>query len=143
MILKIFKGIWFFSLIGLLVVFFYVYAGLPEPVSLWEGETPVSISRNGLFYFSLLLMAVINTMVFTIRNLISKNNEPFNTWFYSLIIAINVFLIASFGLLTVTNGGERYDYSRMAPAVYGSLILICISLLSWPVYRISQRFSSK
>ncbi|MBK7653570.1 MAG: hypothetical protein IPJ20_26560 [Flammeovirgaceae bacterium] len=143
MILKIFKGIWFFSLIGLLVVFFYVYAGLPEPVSLWEGETPVSMSRNGVFYFSLLLMAVINMMVFTIRNLISKNNEPLNTWFYSLIIAINVFLISSFGLLTVTNGGERYDYGSMAPAVYGSLILICISLLSWPVYRISQRFSSK
>lgn len=143
MILKIFKGVWFFSLVGLLVMFFYVYAGLPETVSLWEGESSLSISRNGLFYFSLLLMAIVNMLVFTIRNLISKNDEPFRTWFYGLIIAINVFLISSFGLLNVTNGGERYDYSGMAPAVYGSLILICISVLSWPVYQLTQRFLSK
>ncbi|MDZ7647947.1 MAG: hypothetical protein U5K54_12650 [Cytophagales bacterium] len=143
MILKIFKGVWFFSLVGLLVMFFYVYAGLPETVSLWEGEEPVLVSKNGIFYFSLLLMAVVNIMVFIVRNLISKNNEPFNTWFYGLIIAINVFLISSFGLLNVTNGGERYDYSGMAPTIYGSLILICISILSWPVYKIVQRFSSK
>jgi hypothetical protein len=89
MILKIFKGVWFFSLVGLLVMFFYVYAGLPETVSLWEGEEPVLVSKNGIFYFSLLLMAVVNMMVFIVRNLISKNNEPFNTWFYGLIIAIN------------------------------------------------------
>ncbi len=141
MVLKIFKGVWFFSLLGLLITFFYVYAGLPETVNLWEEG--VSISRNGLFYLSIVLMALVNVMVFMARNLIGKQNEGFNTWFYGLIISINVFFIASLGLLNVFNGGDRYDYSRMAPAIYGSLILICVWIISWPVYLLSQKILAK
>lgn len=141
MVLKIFKGVWFFSLLGLLITFFYVYAGLPETVNLWEEG--VSISRNGLFYLSIVLMALVNVMVFMARNLIGKQNEGFNIWFYGLIISINVFFIASLGLLNVFNGGDRYDYSRMAPAIYGSLILICVWIISWPVYLLSQKILAK
>ncbi|MEQ1588209.1 MAG: hypothetical protein ABL895_20165 [Cyclobacteriaceae bacterium] len=141
MVLKIFKGVWFFSLLGLLITFFYVYAGLPETVNLWEEE--VSISRNGLFYLSIVLIALVNVMVFLARNLIGKQNEGFTSWFYGLIISINVFFIASLGLLNVFNGGDRYDYSRMAPVIYGSLILICTWIISWPVYLFSQKILSK
>lgn len=141
MVLKIFKGVWFFSLLGLLVTFFYVYAGLPETVNLWEEG--ISISRNGLFYLSIVLIALVNVMVFMARNLIGNQNEGFTSWFYGLIIAINVFFIASLGLLNVFNGGDRYDYSRMAPAIYGSLILICVWIISWPVYLLSQKILAK
>jgi hypothetical protein len=141
MVLKIFKGVWFFSLLGLLITFFYVYAGLPETVNL--GEEGVSISRNGLFYLSIILMALVNVMVFMARNLIGKQNEGFTTWFYGLIISINIFFIASLGLLNVFNSGDRYDYSRMAPTIYGSLILICVWIIGWPVYLLSQKILAK
>jgi hypothetical protein len=141
MVLKIFKGVWFFSLLGLLITFFYVYAGLPETVNLWEEG--VAISRNRMFYLSIVLMALVNVMVFMARNLIGKQNEGFTTWFYGLIISINFFFIVSLGLINVFNGGDRYDYSRMAPAIYGSLILICAWIISWPVYLLSQKIQAK
>ncbi len=142
MVLKIFKGVWFFSLVGLIITFFYVYAGLPETVTLWE-DGPVSISRNGLFYLSIVVIALVNVMVFIARNLIGKQNEGFTSWFYGLIISINFFFIASLGLINVFNAGDRYDYSRMAPAIYGSLLLICIWIISWPVYMLSQKILAK
>jgi hypothetical protein len=143
MVLKIFKGVWFFSLLGLLVVFFYVYAGLPQDVALWQEGSNISVSRNALFYISLLLMAVINVMVFMVRGIIGQKDERFITWFYGLIISVNLFMIASLGLLNVCNGGDRYNYNSMAPVIYGSLILICFWIVSWPVYLLSQKFSSK
>jgi hypothetical protein len=142
MVLKIFKGVWFFSLLGLLFMFFYMYAGLPETVNLLEDGT-LSISRNGLFYFSITIIALVNVMVFAVRNLIGKQNEGFTSWFYGLIISINVFFIVSFGLLSIINSGDRYDYGRMAPAIYGSLILICAWIIGRPVYLLSQKFISK
>lgn len=143
MALKIFKGVWFFSLVGLLVVFFYVYAGLPQDVALWKEGSNISVSRNALFYISLLLMALINVMVFMVRGIIGQKDERFITWFYGLIISVNLFLIASLGLLNVFNGGDRYNYISMAPVIYGSLILICLWIASWPVYLLSQKLSSK
>jgi len=143
MVLKIFKGVWFFSLLGLLVVFFYVYAGLPEDVALWQEGSNVSVSRDALFYISLSLIALINVMVFMVRSIIGQKDQRFTTWFYGLIISVNLFFIASFGLLNVFNGGDRYNYSSMAPAIYGSLLLICFWIASWPVYLLSQKILSK
>jgi hypothetical protein len=142
MIVKIFKGVWFFSLLGLLTLFFYIYAGLPETVNLWQ-EGAISISRNGFFYLSIGIIALVNVMVFAARNLIGRKEEGFTSWFYGLIISINIFFIVAFGLLSILNSSDRYDYSRMAPAIYGSLILICGWILSRPVYLISQKFKSK
>jgi hypothetical protein len=88
-------------------------------------------------------MALVNVMVFMARNLIGKENEGFTAWFYGLIISINIFFIASLGLLNVFNSGDRYDYSRMAPTIYGSLILICVWIISWPVYLLSQKILAK
>jgi len=143
MVLKIFKGVWFFSLVGLLVVFFYVYAGLPQNVALWQEGSNVFVSRNALFYISLFLMALINVMVFMVRGIMVQKDERFTTWFYGLIISVNLFFIASLGLLNVFNGGDRYNYSSMAPAIYGSLMLICVWIVSWPVYLLSQKILSK
>ncbi len=143
MLLKIFKGVWFFSIVALLIVFFYVYAGLPADVTLWQGGPDILVSRNGLFYGSLMVMALINVLVFMIRNLVDKKNEAFTTWFYGLIISVNIFFIASLGLLTVFNGGDRYNYNSMAPVIYGSLILICGWIIGWPLYMLSQKFMTK
>ncbi len=143
MALKIFKGLWFFSLLGLLATFFYIYAGLPEQVVLWEGEVDTSISKNGLFYLAILLMAFINVLVFIVTRLMFNDVRGFHGWFYGLITTINIFFIATLLLIHVLNSGERYDYTGMAPAIYGSLFLVAAWIIGWPIYAISQRITSK
>jgi hypothetical protein len=142
MTLKILKGVWFFSVLALLVMFFYVYAGLPETVMLWDFPQQISLSRNGLFYLSIALIAMLNATVYLVRQVTTKESG-FASWFYGMIATVNIFFIAILGLIHVFNGGERYDYSRMAPAIYGSLILVSVWLISWPVIKLSQKFSSK
>ena len=143
MALKIFKGFWFFSVVGLLLTFFYVYAGLPEWVTLSEEGTLTSIPKNSLFYLSIGAMAVINTLVFIATRLPIQQKQDFKAWFYGLIITINLFFIASLGFLHVYNSGERYDYSGMAPAIYGSLFLVGAWIISWPIYLLSQKILAK
>ncbi|MBX2894174.1 MAG: hypothetical protein KF763_01935 [Cyclobacteriaceae bacterium] len=142
MIVKILKGVWFFSVLALLVMFFYVYAGLPETVMLWNFPQQITLSRNGLFYVAILLVAILNATVYLVRQVAGKQTG-FASWFYGMIATVNIFFIAVLGFIHVFNGGERYDYSRMAPAIYGSLILISVWLISWPVIKLSQKFSSK
>lgn len=142
MTLKILKGVWFFSVLALLVMFFYVYAGLPETVMLWDFPEQVTISRNTLFYILISVIAILNATVYLVR-LISDKQSGFAAWFYGMIASVNIFFIALIGFVHVFNGGERYDYSRMSPAIYGSLILICAWLISWPVIKIFQKFSTK
>jgi len=143
MVLKIFKGVWFFSLLALSVVFFYMYAGLPEQVSFSESEGSLSISRNGFFYFSIVLFAVINALVFVVRALLSNGDQGFSSWFYGLIVTFNFFFLTSLGFIHVFNGGDRYNFSNMGPAMYGSLILLCVWMISWPVILLYKKIVSR
>lgn len=142
MTVKILKGVWFFSVLGLLGMFFYVYAGLPELVTLWDDPEQITISRNGLFYTLILSIGLLNATVYLVRQLFG-NNPGFVAWFFGMMATINLFIIAVLGFVHVFNGGDRYDYTRMAPAIYGSLILAGVWLISWPVIKIFQKFSTK
>ena len=139
MILKIFKGVWFFSLVALFVLFFYIYAGLPEVVAFSETGGNISISRNGFFYTSIVLFAFVNMLVFAVSKLLGHGDQGFTSWFYGLVITFNFFFLSSLVFMHVLNGGERYDYSQMGPLVYGSLILLCAWILSWPVYYLYKK----
>jgi hypothetical protein len=142
MTLKILKGVWFFSVLALLVMFFYVYAGLPETVMLWDFPQQITLSRNGLFYVAILLVVILNATVYLVRQVAAKQTN-FASWFYGMIASVNIFFIAVLGFIHVFNGGDRYDYSRMAPAIYGSLILVSAWLISWPLIKLSQKILSK
>lgn len=142
MTVKIFKGVWFFSMLGLLAMFFYIYAGLPETVMLWDFPEQITISRSGLFYSFISTIAILNATVYLVRQL-SNKEQGFTAWFYGMIATLNIFFIAMLGFIHVFNGGDRYDYARMAPAIYGSLILVCAWLISWPVIKIFQKISTK
>lgn len=143
MILKILKGVWFFSLMALFVVFFYIYAGLPEEIAFSESAGSLSISRNGFFYSSILLFAVLNMLVFIVTRLLSNGDQAFSSWFYGLIVTFNFFFISSLGFIHVFNGSDRYDFSNMGPAMYGSLILLCGWMISWPVYLFYRKILSR
>jgi len=143
MILKILKGVWFFSLLLLFGVFFYIYAALPETIIFSQEEGSFSTSRNVFFYSSILLFAFINVLVFVVARVLSSGDQGFSSWFYGLVVTFNFFFFTTLGFLHVLNGGDRYDFSQMGPAVYGSLILICVWMIAWPMILIYKKIKSK
>jgi hypothetical protein len=143
MILKIFKGVWFFSLLLLFAVFFYIYAALPEVVTFSREEGGLSISRDGFFYLSIAMFALINVLVFVVNKVLANGDQGFSSWFYGLVVTFNFFFFTSLGFLHILNGGDRYNFSQMGPAVYGSLILICVWMISWPGILIYRKIFQK
>jgi hypothetical protein len=139
MILKIFKGVWFFSLLGLLALFFYVYASMPEVVLFSDDTEVVSMSRNNFFYLFVSVMAVVNVLVFMIDKLVNRSIQGFSAWFYGLVVTLNAFFFSTLLYLLALNGGDRYDFSRMGPAMFGTMILILLWLIGGAFYFILKK----
>src|SRR5689334_11771319 len=80
MTLKLFRAGWFLSMLAVLGNMLYVYASLPEQVSLGEeGLEIYSVGRESFFYAAMCFIALGNLMVY----LFSKKlipNEEFRTW---------------------------------------------------------------
>lgn len=143
MALKVFKGVWFLSLLVFLVVFIYDYAALPEKITLQETETPLAISRDGLFYGFIGMVAVINMLVFVVSRLFPEKDADFKTWFYGLVITLNIFFIVSISFIGLYNSTEKFDYESIGIIIYGSLGLLAVWALGWPVYRVLRSLQAK
>lgn len=144
MILKVFKVVWFLSLLGLFAVFFYVYASLPEIVTVQqEGAARLDISREGIFYGALAIISMVNALVFVVSRMYRVRNIDFAAWFYGLVITLNVFFVIALSYLSLFNSGERFQYERLGVIIYGSIILILGWALAWPVLALVKRFNSK
>ncbi|NOS90381.1 MAG: hypothetical protein HOP30_00520 [Cyclobacteriaceae bacterium] len=143
MALKVFKAIWFLSLLIFLGVFMYNYAGLPEVVNLVDSiDSPLSLSREALFYSLLAVAAILNVFVFIISKLYSSNPD-FKSWFYGLITTLNIFLIIGVNFVTLFNSAEKFDYSRIGNIIYGSLLLVVLWVAAWPIYSLVKKISAK
>ena len=144
MIVKVFKVVWFFSLLATMTVFLYVYASLPEDILVWGGEVPQFISRNGLFYSGLALLAIINALIFIVSRLYDhEKNAYFLAWLYGLVGFLNLFLVVTFQFISLYNSQEKFNYDSIGYIVYGSVGLVVIWSGLWPVYFIGQRFFNK
>jgi hypothetical protein len=143
MILKITKALWFFSLLISLFVLLYVYASLQETVMIMEGENPISLSRDGIFYLALGCMAVMNLFAFIINKLYSDAYADFKSWFYTLIVTLNIFFIIGLNFVSLMNSGEKFDYSRLGIFIYGSVGLIVLWAIAWPAYSLSRKIFVK
>jgi hypothetical protein len=143
MVLKIFKGVWFLSLIVFLGVFIYQYASLPEKITLQESETPLIISRDGLFYAFVATVALINMLVFVVTRLFPAEDMDFKSWFYGLVITLNIFFIVGISFISLYNSTEKFDYESIGIIIYGSLGLIVVWSLGWPVYSLSRKYFFK
>lgn len=143
MILKMFRAVWFLSVLAVLANLLYVYASLPEDVVIQEdGVKQVLVHRDTIFYVMTGIIAFINVLVFIIAK-VSPKEEDFRAWFHGQIITINVFFIVGLSLISLVNGQEKYDYARIDFVIYGSVVLIVVWALSWPVLKIFKRFSVK
>ena len=144
MILKIFRVVWFFSILSVLGFFLYTYAALPDPIVVVDGEEQLSISKETWFYVILLLVAVFNMFVFVFRSINkTAEGEKLTTWFYGLVICLNLFFIVAVSYVSLFNGGERFEYQRIGFIIYGSIILMVVWALSWPVYLAGRRMFPK
>jgi len=141
MILKIFRVVWFFSILAVLGFFMYTYAALPDPLVVVDGEEQITIGKETWFYSILVLVAVFNMFVYVFRSLNRQRPDPeageaFVTWFYGLVIFLNLFVIVAVSYVSLFNGGERFEYERIGIIIYGSIALMIAWALSWPVYLI-------
>lgn len=143
MILKIFKAVWFLSVLATLALLLFNYAGLPESVVVQQqGVDAVRISRETFFYLMMAITGIVNFMVFPIAK-IYKTNEDFRSWFYGLVIALNFFFIVSMNFVALFNSGEKYDYSRINIIIYGSVGLFVLWMIGWPVYLLFKKVSGR
>ncbi|MGE0590888.1 MAG: hypothetical protein AB7O48_20070 [Cyclobacteriaceae bacterium] len=143
MIPKIFKAVWFLSLIGFMVIFLYVYASLPENVIFSDSSDAVTASRDLVFYLSVTVVAVVNALVFVVSKLYKRSDGTFSSWFYGQIILLNFFFCTVVGFVFLLNSGEKFSYDRLGIVIYGSIGLIVLWSIGLPIYQISRRFSNK
>jgi hypothetical protein len=143
MVLKIFKGIWFLSVLVVLANLLYVYASLPESVVIQEESNgAILANREFLFYVLTLLLMIVNVMVYIIAKMFPEN-EDFRSWFHGLIITMNIFFVFAMNLVQVYNSSENFDYSRIGFIIYGSVILVVLWAVSWPLYAIYRKIFAK
>lgn len=141
--LKISRVIWFFSLLALLGVFLYVYASLPDPVTVSENQGVVSLAKETLFYVMLALLALTNASVYAVKRIFPPSEENFKAWFNGLVICANIFFVVGLSFISLYNSTEKFDYPRIGFIIYGSLILLIVWAISWPIFRVAQRFFGK
>lgn len=115
-----------------LTVTLYAYASVQEEVALTSGPSPLLISRDAFFYAAIGLLAVFNTLVFVLSRL--RKEEDFLSWFYGLIACFNLFFVFVQYFINLLNSNERYDFERLGFAVYGTVGLVIVWALAWPVY---------
>ena len=140
---KIFKAVWFLSMLVTLANLLYVYAGLPQTVTmLQEGPRATTISREVFFYAAAGVVALVNGMVYLVA-FVYRDDADFRAWFHGLIITLNIFFVIAMNFVGLYNSGERFDYGRIHFIVYGSIALFLLWALGWPVYRVIRRINSK
>lgn len=142
-ILRIFRSVWFLSLLAVTAALMYGYASMQEYVVVQEAVNgAIRISRETFFYMVLALLTIINVFVFIIARIMVRS-EDFKSWFYGLVITFNIFLIVGIGFVSLYNSGEMYDYARLQPVVYGSIGLLLLWSFAWPIYVSCKRLVGK
>lgn len=138
MIVKIFKAVWFLSLLAVVAVLLYAYASYPDIIQLSEAEPgeAQTISRNGLFYSALAILGIFNALVFVVNRFMSPRDQLFQAWFYGLIVFFNLFMIVALEFFNLYNSQERFDYASIGYIIYGSVALVVLWASLWPVARI-------
>jgi hypothetical protein len=143
MVLKLLKAMWFLSMLATLGALLYVYASLPQEVLVQDDtDARVAISNEVFFYLAMIFIALSNAMVYVMAK-VFKTNEDLRSWFYGLVVALNIFFIIGMNFISLYNSEEKFDYDRIAVIIYGSIGLIVLWAAAWPVYAIFKRSNLK
>ena len=143
MSVKIFKAVWFLSMLAVLANLLFTYAGLPLDVVVNENSgSLVSIGKDGFFLIAAALAALINVLVFVVNKFYDKEMD-FRAWFYGLVICLNFFLVVALNFISLYNSGDEFDYSRIEYLIIGSTGLFVVWALGWPAYSLYKKISVK
>jgi|SRR5690349_12223825 len=141
MALKLFRAVWFLSVLVVLANLLYVYASWPEVVIIQEDERVV-LGKEWLFYLSMVTIVLINALVYLFKMMFA-GNEDLRSWFHGLMISINVFFVIALQTWNVYNSNEAFNYSLPNLYLTGSLALILLWAALWPLYLLIQKFFVK
>lgn len=143
MILKIFKAVWFLSVLVTLANLLYVFAALPEEVTIYDsGMSMITVSRDAFFYMATAIIAIVNGLVYAVSAAFRKEID-FRTWFHGLVITLNIFFIISLNFVSLFNSGEKFDYSRIDFIIYGSIAMFVVWAFGWPLFSIYKLIKRK
>jgi hypothetical protein len=143
MALKLFRGVWFLSVLVVFASLLYTYAGLPEQVVVQEETNgQITMGRDPFFYIMVAVIVLVNIMVYVIGKMFERDQD-FRAWFHGLIITINIFFVIAMSHLGLYNSAESFDYSRIGFIIYGSVGLIILWAASWPVYQLYRKIFVK
>ncbi|MGK7396872.1 MAG: hypothetical protein ACNS62_20010 [Candidatus Cyclobacteriaceae bacterium M3_2C_046] len=150
---KIFKFIWFISLLLFLASFLWVYAYLPGEAQIWAGEDTsrdITISKDMFFYGGLLIFMIINVIFYLFSGVWSKNvarnvSQPefrdfkinILNWLISFNVVINFFLIISIILIGSIN--QSQPNPAISILMYVGPAFIIIWLISLAVIMIKRK----
>ena len=143
MILKIFKAVWFISVVAVVVNMLYVYAGMPEQLIVWEDQAySVPMERDTLFYIGVAFLALVNVLVYVFGKRIMPD-EHFRTWLHGLVITMNVFFVIAWSFIGLYNSSETFEYERAGRVITIGLILITVWVAAWPLFVLYRKFFAK
>lgn len=136
---RIFRSVWFLSVLAVFVMLLYQYASWPEEVVVGqEAVNFISFSRENVFYIFLAIAALVNVSVFVARHF-AKSKEELLAWFYGLIGIVNFFLIIAVSFISLFNSNESFRYERIGVIVYGSMFLFGAWIVGGIFYWLIQR----
>lgn len=144
MFLKLSRGVWFISILGVLAALLFVYASMQTDSVILSQEQSAryTISREAFFYTVLIVVTAINALVFVI-GAVFRRDEAFRTWFNGLMMTLNLFFIISLFFINALNSLEKFDFARIGFLIYGSVALISLWALAWPVVSAFKKFLPK
>ena len=143
MLVRIFRGVWFLSLLAVFANLLYVYASLPEQVVVLDGATDrIVMQRDSLFYIAMGALAIINVLVYVFSQKLMPA-EDFRVWLNGLVIVLNIFFIIGLSFISLYNSAEKYDFGRLGTIIYASVWLVAIWAIGWPVYVLVRKIFSK
>jgi hypothetical protein len=144
MALKIFRAVWFLSVLAVLANLLFGYASWQqeELVILEDGAEQLFVNKEILFYAIVGMLVLVNVVVYVFGKLYTPQ-EDLRSWIHALVITINIFFIVAVNLIGLYNSAEKFNYATIDFIIYGSVGLVVFVALIWPVYSLSKKFFVK
>lgn len=144
MALKIFRAVWFLSVLAVLANLLFGYAGWQQEnlVILEDGADQLLINKEILFYAIVGMLVLINVVVYVFGKLYARQ-EDLRSWIHALVTVINLFFIVAISLIGLYNSAEKFNYATIDFIIYGSVALVVLVALIWPVYSLTKKFFVK
>jgi len=127
---KVLKIVKLLSLILFLVTLLTVYANLPKITSLFVNE--LEMTKETFFYSTLIIFSLVNLLFAILKNIFSKvkagtdKKEKVRSWFLSLPVMFNFYLIFMIAYIGIINNTSSIDPSGYFYLIYLGPVLVLI-----------------